>query len=347
VKEIARFFKTGRPPVSAAETIEIYAFMEAADESKWQGGAPVTIESVIDKARKMNTARRQTAKDEPKDEFVSLFNGKDFSGWRFGASSALGKLPKNWSVGDGLIKLAGGGSPHLASQWDYDDFEASFEWRAHKKGYNSGFYVRSGRDVGANQINLAESDCGHLIGSSSKGGPKVPELQKPVGEWNEWRVRAVGSKLTFWSNGKLAWEVNDFKPARGYLGLQAEGAPIDFRNIRVKEIGWLHTAEAPINPNGTLFIRGSADCSMRVEWKAKTGAVVYCEKTVIDLATSKVLNPDGQWNYLEVTLEKNKLTVRMNGADIGSGNLIGEEPRFIGLHGEGLMAQNLRTRLLK
>jgi hypothetical protein len=47
VVEIARFFKTGVPPVSPEETIEIFAFMEAADESKRQGGAPVTLESVI------------------------------------------------------------------------------------------------------------------------------------------------------------------------------------------------------------------------------------------------------------------------------------------------------------
>jgi predicted dehydrogenase len=49
--EIVKFFKTGKPPVSAAETLEIYAFMEAADESKRQGGAPVSIESVLEKAR--------------------------------------------------------------------------------------------------------------------------------------------------------------------------------------------------------------------------------------------------------------------------------------------------------
>jgi predicted dehydrogenase len=53
VIEIARFFKTGKPPVSAEETLEVFAFMEAADESKRQGGAPVTIESVMEKARKV------------------------------------------------------------------------------------------------------------------------------------------------------------------------------------------------------------------------------------------------------------------------------------------------------
>ena len=49
--EIVKFFKTGKPPVSAEETLEIYAFMEAADESKRQGGVPVSIESVLAKAR--------------------------------------------------------------------------------------------------------------------------------------------------------------------------------------------------------------------------------------------------------------------------------------------------------
>lgn len=48
--EIVKFWQTGRPPVSARETLEIYAFMEAADESKRRGGAPVSIADVLKKA---------------------------------------------------------------------------------------------------------------------------------------------------------------------------------------------------------------------------------------------------------------------------------------------------------
>jgi hypothetical protein len=51
LEEICKFFRTGKPPVTSAETIEIYAFMEAADESKRQGGAPVTLETVLTKAK--------------------------------------------------------------------------------------------------------------------------------------------------------------------------------------------------------------------------------------------------------------------------------------------------------
>jgi hypothetical protein len=50
-RQIGRFFRTGQAPVSAEETIEIFTFMEAADESLRQGGRPVELAGVLDKAR--------------------------------------------------------------------------------------------------------------------------------------------------------------------------------------------------------------------------------------------------------------------------------------------------------
>ncbi|MGV3774281.1 MAG: Gfo/Idh/MocA family protein [Verrucomicrobiales bacterium] len=49
IREVMTFFKTGKAPVSMEETVEMFAFMEAADESKRQGGAPVKIADVIKK----------------------------------------------------------------------------------------------------------------------------------------------------------------------------------------------------------------------------------------------------------------------------------------------------------
>lgn len=49
--EVVKFFRTREAPVSAEETLELFAFMEAADESKRQGGRPVTIAGVVEKAR--------------------------------------------------------------------------------------------------------------------------------------------------------------------------------------------------------------------------------------------------------------------------------------------------------
>jgi len=52
VREIVKFFETGKPPVPAEETIEIFAFMTAADESKIKGGRAVSIKTVIEEAKK-------------------------------------------------------------------------------------------------------------------------------------------------------------------------------------------------------------------------------------------------------------------------------------------------------
>lgn len=174
---------------------------------------------------------------EKGEGFVSLFNGKDLTGWRFDDESPPAKLPDNWKVEDGVIKVLGGGAPHLASAKEFGNFELRFEWRGVKEKYNSGLFLRSGKKVGANQINLAKGAEGAFIGGKVAGEAKaVPQLQKPAGEWNEWLVLAQGEKLTFWCNGQLAWEATEFKPAAGYIGLQAEGAPLEFRKIRIREI---------------------------------------------------------------------------------------------------------------
>jgi hypothetical protein len=181
---------------------------------------------------------QEPGEEEARDGFVSLFNGKDFTGWRFSGAtpeSTSETLPPNWKVEDGVIKLSGGNSPHLASQREFADFDVRLQWRAMRDKYNSGFFIRSGREVKANQINLSQSAVGKLM-TGAEGGDPVPKLQKPVGEWNEWRVLAVGDHVTFWCNGQRAWEVSGFKDRRGYLGLQAEGAPMEFRNIRIKEL---------------------------------------------------------------------------------------------------------------
>ena len=71
----------------------------------------------------------------------------------------------------------------------------------------------------------------------TEAAPKVPQLHKPPGEWNQWEVTCIGPKLSLKVNGELAWEIEDFKPASGRLGFEAEGHAIDFRNIRIKQVG--------------------------------------------------------------------------------------------------------------
>jgi len=168
--------------------------------------------------------------------FVSLFNGQDFTGWRFGDESPPKDLPANWKVEEGVIMVSGGAQPHLASAREYGNFDLRLAWRGLKEKYNSGLFLRSGKKVGSNQINLAHKSEGAFLGGKVQGAKAVGDLQKPAGEWNEWRILAVGDRLTLWCNGKLAWEATGLAPEMGYLGIQAEGAAMGFRNIRIREV---------------------------------------------------------------------------------------------------------------
>ena len=154
--------------------------------------------------------------------FRPLFDGKSFEGWKTNENT-----PKSWKIENGLLVLTGGNS-HLFTQEEFEDFVVRLQWRAAKKGYNSGFFVR-GR-----QIQLAQGGAGMLFGSTE--AKAVPQLHRPPGEWNEWEVSCLGSKLSLKVNGTLAWEIDNFPKARRPLGIEAEGQQIDFRNLRVKTI---------------------------------------------------------------------------------------------------------------
>ncbi len=73
VVEIVKFLRTGKPPVTPEETLEIYAFMEAADESKRQGGAEVLLESVMrDAAEGVAEALPRVPGKSPEDSLKAM-----------------------------------------------------------------------------------------------------------------------------------------------------------------------------------------------------------------------------------------------------------------------------------
>lgn len=168
--------------------------------------------------------------------FEDLFNGRDFSGWRFSLQKTGDPWPENWKLKDGVIYLTGAMRPHLVTTREFGDFEVKFEWRALTPKFNSGFYIRCRPDAGNNQIRVDRNYEGAFLAGSISGAKASPTLQKAVGEWNEWRVLVKGTAVTLWCNGKLAWEATGLAPARGHIGLQAEGTPMEFRNLQVREL---------------------------------------------------------------------------------------------------------------
>lgn len=71
--------------------------------------------------------------------------------------------------------------------------------------------------------------------NSSRSFP-TQRLTKPAGEWNSYAVRAVDGEVTLWVNGTKVNRGFNCKPNHGYLALEAEGALIEFKGLRVREL---------------------------------------------------------------------------------------------------------------
>lgn len=61
-------------------------------------------------------------------------------------------------------------------------------------------------------------------------------LSRGAGQWNHYYVRAINGEVRLWVNGEEVSGGNACKPATGYLCLESEGAPVDFKELRIREL---------------------------------------------------------------------------------------------------------------
>ncbi len=197
--------------------------------------------------------------------FVPIFNGKDLSGWQGLVGNPIArtkmsakelakkqeeankKILENWSVKDGAIAFNGKGA-NLCTMKKYGDFEMLVDWRITKDG-DSGIYLRGSPQV---QIwDIARVDVGAQVGSgglyNNEKNPAEPLVlaDNPVGEWNTFRIKMIGEKVTVYLNGILVvdnvtmenyWDRSIPIFPKEAIELQAHGTDLAFRNIFVREI---------------------------------------------------------------------------------------------------------------
>ena len=74
--------------------------------------------------------------------------------------------------------------------------------------------------------------------TSPNGSRSFPRkrLSKGVGEWNHYYVRGINGEVRLWVNGEEVSGGTGAQPSTGYLCLEAEGAPVEYRNIRLREL---------------------------------------------------------------------------------------------------------------
>jgi len=181
--------------------------------------------------------------------------GPKLEGWTRAPFPPQGKLGarSQWSLDatTGYLVCQGDGG-HEWLRWDQELGDCIFhvEWRftpvPGKKGYNSGVYARNSADARIwHQAQTGDGSGGFLFGNTPvKGVQKGINLSrqqptsrvKPAGQWNEFEITCRGREMTLWVNGGVTNKWRECDVPRGYVGLEAEGYRIEFRNVKVKSL---------------------------------------------------------------------------------------------------------------
>ena len=109
-------------------------------------------------------------------------------------------------------------------------FKEQYEKRSGKKG---DWFTTNG-DIFA----VGNSKLTPFPPLSPNGSRSFPRknLSKGVGEWNHYYVRGINGEVRLWVNGEEVSGGTGADPRTGYLCLESEGSPIEFKNIRVREL---------------------------------------------------------------------------------------------------------------
>jgi len=202
----------------------------------------------------------------PPAGFTALFNGRDLTNWQglpaepndnplrraelspaelaAARQAADAEMRAHWTVADGVLRFDGNGRS-LCTARDYGDFELLVDWKIEPLG-DSGIYLR-----GVPQVQIWDSNQWFGIGSgglyNNQGHPSRPLVcaDRPVGQWNTFRIRMVGDRVTVHLNGVRVvddvvlenyWDRKRPLWPRGPIELQSHATKLWFRNIFIREL---------------------------------------------------------------------------------------------------------------
>ncbi|MCA9040637.1 MAG: DUF1080 domain-containing protein [Planctomycetaceae bacterium] len=117
------------------------------------------------------------------------------------------------------------------------------EIQALDHGYATKYKERTGKDgdwfsTNGDIFAVGKSKMNPFPPLSPNGSRSFPSknLSKGHGEWNHYYVRGINGEIRLWVNGEEVSGGNNCDPATGHFCLEAEGAPVEFKNIRVREL---------------------------------------------------------------------------------------------------------------
>ncbi|MFH1741596.1 MAG: DUF1080 domain-containing protein [bacterium] len=197
----------------------------------------------------------------PPKGFTALFNGKDLTNWKGLVANPVERakmtpaqlaeaqkkadesMRAHWNVEDGAFVFDGKGDS-LCTIRDYGDFELLVDWKIKEKG-DSGIYLRGSPQVQIWDPANANVGSGGLYNNKNNPSQPLVTADNPIGEWNTFRIKMIGERVTVYLNGKLVvdnvvmenyWERDKPIYPTGQIELQNHGNTLYFKNIYIREL---------------------------------------------------------------------------------------------------------------
>jgi hypothetical protein len=187
-----------------------------------------------------------------------LWNGEDFEGWKLHVDDANVDVHSVWSVKDGVIHCKGVPNGYIRTKKKYSNYKLHVEWRWVDKPTNSGVLLHaSGPDQVwpkciESQLKTGKAGDFVLIGGTGieVDGKFIQDANKryilvdkkeessenPPGQWNSYDILCRGGTIINRVNGVLQNTGTKATETKGWICLQSEGSPIEFRNIYIEPL---------------------------------------------------------------------------------------------------------------
>lgn len=197
--------------------------------------------------------------------FVSLFNGKDLSGWNGLVANPIDRskmdaeklaeaqqkadeeMRKGWRAEDGELIFTGEGN-NIVTDKKYGDFEMFADWKITEDG-DAGVYLRGTPQVQIWETSRVEVGAqvgsGGLYNNQKHASKPLKVADNPVGEWNTFHILMEGDRVTVYLNGTLVvdnvilenyWDRSLPIFPEEQIELQAHGTHVAYRDIYIREI---------------------------------------------------------------------------------------------------------------
>jgi hypothetical protein len=191
--------------------------------------------------------------------FTPLFNGKDLTGWVLVRGHGPGYVAE-----DGVLVCPKEGGGNLYTEREYANFILRLEWRLWEGG-NNGVGIRAPLEGDAAYVGMEIQVLDDEAEVYQKMGLKPSQFTGSVydvfaakrgfvkrnGEWNSEEIQAEGRRIKVILNGQVITDVNlddakdpevlqkhpGLKRTTGHLGFLGHGTRVEFRNIRLKDLG--------------------------------------------------------------------------------------------------------------